>query len=62
MAQGTIKLCDTVKDPVRLSFSRETDADEPVDDVVAHHFALRVLINAWAFSGTLLVKDLTGEL
>lgn len=54
----TVKLQDTSRGALSLSFARETDA--PIKDVVSYYFALRVLMNAWAFCGNFMAKGVNG--
>ena len=55
----TVKLQDTSRGALSLSFAREQDA--PVRDVVTYYFRLRVLTNAFAFAGNFLAKSPDGH-
>ena len=53
-----IKLQDSSRGPISLSFAREQDT--AIQDVVAYFFGLRVLMNAFAFCGNFVFKDVDG--
>ena len=52
----TLKLQETVKGALSLSFAQEQDAPVGVRDLVSYFFGLLVLVNAWAFCGNFMAE------
>ncbi|CAJ1402343.1 unnamed protein product [Effrenium voratum] len=54
VSSETVKLQDSSRGAISLSFAREPDAQ--IKDVASYYFALRMLLNCWAFCGIFLAK------